>query len=251
MLGDIELTARKLSAENLQVVFGPLERPLQLNGKAEFDFAEKPKFDIAFDARQINLDRIVGGGPSNPVSVGEAIAILRRALAVLPAPSMPGRLTFQSDGVVIDGSILNDATALLTADNGQWTVEKASVELPGNALFETGGRLVPGETPKFEGWSRLDVKRPAAFAAWWRGEAGKAALIGPFSVEANIGFSEASRVADNIVAVTKEGTVRGMVAARNFAASDDVFIAIELEADRFDLDKGRAIVGLLGGEALA
>ncbi len=251
MLGDIELTARKLSAENLQVVFGPLERPLQLNGKADVDFAENPKFDIAFDARQINLDRIVGGGPSNPVSVGEAIAVLRRTLAVLPAPSMPGQLTFQSDGVVIDGSVLNDATALLTADNGQWTVEKASVELPGNASFETGGRLVPGETPKFEGWSRLDVKRPAAFAAWWRGEAGKAALIGPFSVEANIGFSEASRVADNIVAVTKEGTVRGMVAARNFAASDDVFIAIELEADRFDLDKGRAIVGLLGGEALA
>ncbi len=251
LLADIELTARQFTTDNLQVAYGPLERPLQLNGRADVAFAQDPQFEIALDARQINLDRIVGGGPSNPVSVGVALGVLREALTVMPAPSMPGTLSFRSDGVVIDGSVLEDASARLAADDGQWAVESASVELPGDARFETGGRLVPGETPKFEGWSRLDVKRPAAFAAWWRGEAGQSALIGPFSVAANIGFSEASRVADDIVAVTSEGTVRGMVAARNFAASDDVFIAIELEADRFDLDKGRAIVSLLGGEALA
>ena len=251
LLADVELTARTLATDNLRISYGPQERALLVDGSAQVDFAESPRFAIDLTTRQINLDRIAGGGPASPVSVGQAATILREALSMMPAPSMPGALTFKSGGVIVDGSALANASVHLAADAGQWVVEHATVELPGNALFETGGRLVPGETPKFEGWSRLDVKRPAAFAAWWRGEAGQAALIGPFSIEANIGLSEASRVADNIVAATGEGTVRGMVASRKFAASDDVFIAIELEADRFDLDKGRAIVSLLGGEALA
>src|SRR5436190_16687351 len=102
----------------------------------------------------------------------------------------------------------------------------------------------------FRGHARVTSRRPPAFASWWRGEVGKAVRIGRFAVEADLDFAPEGERFSSLVVTTGAGTVKGTLDFRRFAQSGQLFMNVDLSADRADLVEARALAELFAGRSV-
>jgi hypothetical protein len=249
--GLFELSADRLSLSEAEVAYGPEERPIQADAEGRIEFGASPRFELALDARQIDIDRSLGGGPGEPVSIEEAAALLLDSLDRLPVPEMPGTLRLDARGVVVGGSVIQALGADLEPRADGWRIDILSALLPGATRIDLTGDLAVGEPPAFAGKARLQSARPAAFAAWWRGTAGAAAALNAFDIEADFDLRPGRQSASNLVLSLDGGTIAGAIDVQTFEHSGETFVAVELAADRLDIDKARALAALAGGDRLA
>ncbi len=249
--GSLDLTPDVLGVEDVKISYGALQRPLILEASGRLGLAASPRFELAVKARQIDLDGALGGGPQAPVAVEAALEQLVAAAATVPAAAIPGTVRLDAQGVAVGGSVVQAFTAELSAEAETWQVETLSAVLPGETQFDLRGTLRGGVEPAFAGHGRVSSGRPAAFAAWWRGQAGSAGAIGPFAIETDFDLKAEQQSFAGLTVSTPEGTVSGSVDLRRFENSGELFAVVNLSADRTDLVKARALAELLGGKLLA
>lgn len=248
--GELALAPADLSFDEVQVSYGAMERPLILVAAGKVGLGAEPSFDLSLSARQIDIDRTLGGGTVQPVAIGEAISTLVGQLPGIELPPLPGKVRLDAQGVVLGGGVLQAVSVdLATAVDG-WLVENFSATLPGDTQLDLKGSLGIAPTMSFGGHARLSSTQPAAFAAWWRGEAGSATKIGRFSVEADLELSPDVQKASNLVAKLGEGTVSGSLDVKRARQSNEVFATVILSADRADLVETRALAELFQSKSL-
>ena len=249
--GKFKLAPSDVSFDEVQVSYGAMERPLVLVAAGAVDFGDEPSFDLNISARQIDIDRTLGGGAEEPIAVEAAIATLAGALPGLKLPPVPGELRLEAQGVVVGGGVIeNVGVDLSTAVDG-WQIDNFVATLPGETQLDLTGTLGTVPSPAFQGQVRLDSARPSGFAAWWRGEVGSAIGIGRFAVDAGLDLTPGNFKLSDLVITTGAGTVKGTVDARPFPNSDKLFLTVDLSADRADLVETRALVELLSSRAVA
>lgn len=242
--GKFELTPAALSAEEMQVSYGATERPLVLVASGKLDFTEEPRFDVTVSARQIDVDRTLGGGAEHQVSIEAAVAALADALPGVTMPPLPGKAHLDAQGVVVGGGVIQEVGIDLSTAEGAWRVDGFSATLPGDTRLDMTGTLGLGSAVTFTGHARLASERPAAFAAWWRGEAGSATKISQFQVEADLDVQNEIRRIANLIATTGAGAVKGSVELKRVPQSDSFYATVDLDADRADLVETRALAEL-------
>jgi hypothetical protein len=249
--GAFELALDSLGVEAAQLSYGGTERPLILAGRGRLDFADRPHFDATVTARQIDLDRALGGKPDDPVAVDAVFRDMLDALPMLPFTSVPGNLHLNVQGVAIGGNIVQGVAAdLATAENG-WRIERFGAVLPGDTEIAFDGTLTTSGEPAFRGRGRIASQRPAALAAWWRGKAGSAGDIERFTIAADLDLGpEAQRIA-NIAAGTGESSFGGLIEFRRFGESGGRFVSVDLDADRVDVTEVQALKDLFGSPSFA
>jgi hypothetical protein len=247
--GAFELSRAAFTVNSAQVSYGATERPLILEGSGRIDLAQ-PSFDVAVKARQIDIDRTLGGGAQRQVSVADAFGAFLEALPRLPRPPIPGELHLDAQGVVVGGSVVQAVSLDLATAPAGWRIEDAAALLPGETRLDFNGLLSIADLLAFKGHARVASERPPALAAWWRGAVGMAGALDSFAVESDLDLGVESLKLSNLAATTGEGTVTGSVELRQFQQSRQLFANVVLEADRADLIKTRALVELLGGNAM-
>jgi hypothetical protein len=89
-VGQVEVTPQALTVAQAQLSYGAMARPLVLEGSGRLDLGAEPRFDVSVTARQIDLDRAVGGGPDKPVAIGDAVDAIIAALPGVPIAQLPG-----------------------------------------------------------------------------------------------------------------------------------------------------------------
>lgn len=249
--GKVVLVPTNLQVEEAQISYGATERPLILEASGEIDFGDAPRFDLTVGARQIDLDRTLGGGTEAPVSIEAAMAALIEAVPRAELPPIPGELHLEAQGVVVGGGVLQAVGVDLATAEGGWQVENFTAMLPGETRIDLDGMLDISPAAAFNGHGRLQSKRPAAFASWWRGDVGSAARIGRFDIEADLALAPEGQHLSTIVARTGAGTVTGAVDIRRFPQSEQLFVTVDLNADRADLVEARALAELVAGKTIA
>ncbi|WP_280139915.1 AsmA family protein [Afifella marina] len=247
--GEFELTSEKLASEDFTFAYGPEANAVQAAGHGELAFVPEPRFAIALDARQIDLDRALGGGAGKPVAIEKAAERLVAGLTELPRPAVPGTLTLDAQGVVVGGSVIQAVgTDVKPTENG-WRVDVLSAMLPGATRIDVSGDIDTA-TPTFHGHGRIASERPAAFAAWWRGDAGDALRLDRFKVEADLDLSQRRQTAQNLVAEINDGTIDGAISMRRFARTGETFADVTLSAENVALEEAQIVTGLLAGDDL-
>ena len=121
--GKFDLTPDALRLVETQVSYGAIERPLILEASGTLEFSGEPRFDVSVSARQIDLDRTLGGGADEPVSIEAAISALSAALPRLRLPPLPGVLRLDAQGVVLGGSVIQAVGVDLATAHGVWEIE--------------------------------------------------------------------------------------------------------------------------------
>ncbi|MEJ0097487.1 MAG: hypothetical protein WDM84_05520 [Bauldia sp.] len=110
--GSFALARTHVVIDKAVVSDGPPDRPTSVAGSLTLNFGKQPSFDATVEAKQIDLDRTLGGGPTAPVNVADAAEHLVAMLGSLAAPAIPGRVAFSVPAIVVGGSVLQGIASL-------------------------------------------------------------------------------------------------------------------------------------------
>src|SRR5690606_17668774 len=90
--GAFTLNRDRVSIDKAVFSNGPPDRPAALAGAIAVEFGKNASFRANLEARQVDLDRVLGEGPEAPVEVSAAIEALFERLENVPQLSIPGRV---------------------------------------------------------------------------------------------------------------------------------------------------------------
>ncbi|MBZ8135219.1 hypothetical protein CLD20_18235 [Afifella sp. IM 167] len=247
--GKFKLSHESLASEEFSLAYGPEAKAVQVNGEGSISFLPEPQFRLAFDTRQIDLDRALGGGAGQPIEIAAATERLLAGLKDVPVPSIPGLITLDAQGLVVGGSVIQAVGTDIRPSEDGWKIDIFSALLPGATRVDVSGDLATAE-PAFRGHGKIVCERPSAFAAWWRGEAGEATRLDRFLVEADLDLSPRQQTARALHAEVGEGTLSGSLSVRRFERTGEAFADVDLAADKVALEDARAVLHVLAGDNL-
>ncbi|AXS41310.1 AsmA family protein [Breoghania sp. L-A4] len=246
--GKFELTPVQLDISELAFRYGREDRPFRLDGDGTVLFGAAPRFDARITAKQVDLDRIFGAGPKDPLAIDQAAASLLASLKNLPLPPIPGAIGLSLPGLVAGGGIIQDIELNAETLPRGWRISSLEAQLPGRSEFSASGELRLGETPDFEGKMHLASSQPSAFAAWWRkGQPARPLSLDPFSVDARVEISPTALLLTGLEGDVGSSAFTGAVTWRKLTGSDRSVVTADLDADRLDVDQLQALASLLRG----
>ena len=251
--GSFTLTRERLVVDKAVWSEGPPDRPSSLAGSVSVDLGPNARFEATAQARQLDLDRSLGAGPSQPVEVGTAANNFVTWLAGIPVPPIPGRIRFNVPAIVVGGNVIQDVSFTATPVDAGWQVDGLQAKLPGQATFQADGRLSTGEHVGFGGAVSLAVGQPATFASWWRGKApdGSGRLLAPFDLSGRATINPGGISVEGMTMKIGGATIAGGFSwAGATADSPERSLRTDVQADKLDYTQIRALAELLGGRDL-
>ncbi|MHC5652714.1 AsmA family protein [Stappia sp. ICDLI1TA098] len=246
--GAFALDMTTLNLKEARFSFGPEERPVSLEGTLAVSLAEPYRFDLEARAKQLDLDRISGRGPQEPLSAREAGGIVLDALQALPHPAIAGTVKLAVPGVISGGGLIQDVR--LEADRlaSGWRVRTLEGQLPGRTEFLARGDIELTPKAAFRGSFAASVVQPNLFADWWRKGGVAGAVVEPFAVDARVAAaSDGVSLTDMSFEIAGQSG-RGAISYR-LPAGGPPRLEADLDAELLDADQARLLVGLfLGGK---
>jgi uncharacterized protein involved in outer membrane biogenesis len=245
--GAFTLTPTGLTIDAGTLSVGPPERPTTVAGSLILPFGSGAKFTANVQARQLDVDRALGGGPNEPVDVARAQGQLADAIRRLPAPPLPGSLAFSVPAIVIGGALIQDVSLNASAGPEGWSIESFTARLPGQATLTASGRIASGAF-SFRGNARLAVAQPATFATWLRGRSQDAGRLLPaFDLSGDVDIGEMRVAVDKATARIGPATVSGSFWWGRTDRDARRTLNTDLKADRIDFDALKSLADLLLG----
>ncbi len=251
--GAFTLTGNKLDISKAVLSNGPLDRPLSVAGALAINFGRSPSFTATAEARQIDLDRTLGKGPSQPVDVSAATDSLVAWLSQLPVPEIPGRISLDLPTIVVGGRIIQDVSLTAAPAEGGWQIGSLSARLPGQATLEASGLVTTLKKFGFDGQARLAVMQPATFATWWRGRSqeGTGRLLAPFDLSGHAEIGPNLVAFDHVTAQIDSATITGKFNWGEVGRDHRRSLGAVLDAKgRIDFVQVKALAELLVGHNL-
>ena len=148
--GTFALTHERVVIDKAVLSIGPSS----VAGSLTLNFGAEPRFEAAVEARQLDLDGSLGGGPSAPVNVSELAQGFVERLATLPVPAIPGRIAFNVPAIV---SVARWFRTSVHGRAGRRGLEGGRVpaRLPGQTSVSADGVLIIDRQVGFIGSARL------------------------------------------------------------------------------------------------
>jgi uncharacterized protein involved in outer membrane biogenesis len=246
--GTFALTGDRLAIDKAVLSNGPADRPSSLAGSLTVNFGSAPSFLASAEARQLDLDRTLGGGPNQPIEVPKAAEQLVAWLGSLPIPDVPGRIALNVPAIVVGGSVIQDVAFTATPAATGWEIGGFRARLPGQATLAADGIVTTERQVGFTGEARLAVLQPATFASWWRGgsQAGAGRELAAFDIAGRTEIAPGRIFVQDIDARIGDATIGGRF---NWSEARDrhSHLGTSLKADRIDFAQIKALTELLVG----
>ncbi|TYC51700.1 AsmA family protein [Rhodobacterales bacterium] len=243
--GSFTADVAEVAVPQFEFRFGPEDRRLSLTGNADLVYAGDKHFDVRARAKQIDLDRLLGGGPQQPVEVDAASSRLVSALRAVPLPSIDGAVSLDAPAVVAGGGVIQNLRLDLETMLGGWRVARLSGRLPGRTTVTTQGDLglVPAMT--YRGAVSISSDQPGALMGWWRRkDTGGVTTIEPVALEGRLNVVPEGAAIDNLRLTIAGSEARGGLSYRKPRNGNPEF-SISLDADRLDLDQIESLSTLI------
>ncbi len=242
--GDFNASVSGLDIPAFEYRFGPEDRVLGLDGSASIVFEGERRFEVRAKAKQLDLDRLYGGGPHAPVALSDAATALLSALKSLPIPKMDGVIALDVPAVVVGGGLVQDIRLDLETMVGGWRVARLAGRAPGRTVIATQGDLVVSGSPTFRGNLSVNSKQPGAFAAWWQQDDTGSGAIQPVSIEGRLNVVPSGAALDNLRLTLAGSQSTGALSYRKPHNGNGIF-SLSLDADALDLDELERLTAFL------
>ena len=237
----LELTEARFS-------YGPQERPVSLDGTLSVALDEPYRFDLKATAKQIDLDRISGRGPQNPLSALEAGGLVLGTLQRLPHPAIEGTVSLSVPGVISGGGLIQDLRLDAERLASGWRLERFSAQLPGRTEFLARGDLEIAAQPAFRGNVVASVTQPNLLADWWRRGDVSAAVGLPFTVDTRVSASTEEVALTQMSFEIGDAPGRGTFSYRP-AGEEPARVRMDVDAERLDADQVSLLARLFLGSS--
>lgn len=240
-----ELDATRFAATELDVTIGPDDRALRLEGETNVKLGETTEFSADLLAKQIDLDRALGNGPSDPLAVTEAFRKVSAIIRATPSlRGMPGRLSVAIPGIVVAGGLIEKVELRAATRARGWAIESVTATLPGRTGFAAEGVLGLSSSSSFAGRVLVRAPQPSLLVAWLDPENSKIGRLDPFEIDTNLNVRMDSVEIDTFSAKLGDASISG--SASWFSNGDDHADSLSLliAADTFDLDRYLGSAGM-------
>lgn len=245
---DIDAALGAITAENIEASFGQGgDQAFVLAGLAQVNLGERPAFSAEISSRQVDLDRMLGGGAAAPIELASGWNAAGDLLRWVDQLSIPGEMSFDVPAIVIGGSVIREIGFDASYRPGlPVSLDNLIATFPGDTDFGFTGAVAraQGDGVTLDGVMTLESSAPDLFVGWSTGRRDEGET-----------FSQLSSIEMSARVIAEPGRVglerlRGMIdgAALNGAITYEAG-ANEAVGGRLDVDlsAGRFDFGLLTG----
>ena len=226
----------KVAVPEFEFRFGPEDRRLSVSGSADLDYAGDKRFEVRAKSKQVDLDRLFGGGPQKPAELDEASDRLISALKAVPLPPIDGAISMDIPAVVLGGGIVQNVRLDVETMLGGWRVARLAGRLPGRTTVATQGDLGLDPQLTYRGAISIKSDQPGSLVNWWRQHDSGVSTIEPVSLDGRLNLVPEGAALDNLRLVLAGSEARGGLAYRMPRAGNRTF-SLSLDAEKLDLDQ--------------
>lgn len=168
VVGKIDLDSLNVDINEIQIDYGPRDRSISFEGNIHRKFGQNSKFDLRLDSSQIDLDRLLGHGPSDPVATEFVVERLISIVENIPNSAGIGKVELNFPGIVVNGSIIQNVEIEATSTASGWKVEKFEAYPPGQTRLSTNGEILLETTIGYIGALEIQSSQPTTLFSWWQ-----------------------------------------------------------------------------------
>ena len=245
--GDFTADIAEVAIPEFEFRYGPEDKRLSLAGSADLVYAGDKRFEIRAQSKQVDLDRLLGGGPQAPVDLNAASDQLIAALRTVPLPGIEGAISLDVPAVVAGGGIVQNVKLDLETMLGGWRVARLAGRLPGRTLVATQGDLGLDPSLTYRGRISASSDQPGSFLSWWQNKDTGVKSNDPVSLEGRLTLVPEGAALDNMRLTLSGSKARGALAYRK-PRSGNPEISLNLDAEQLDLDQLEALAALVRPE---
>ncbi|WP_428686883.1 AsmA family protein [Roseibium sp.] len=245
--GKFSADIAEVAVPEFEFRYGPEEKRLSLSGNADLVYAGEKRFEIRAKSKQIDLDRLLGGGPQAPVALPTASRQLVAALRAVPIPAIDGAISLDVPALVAGGGITQNVRLDLETMLGGWRIARLAGRLPGRTTVATQGDLGLDPALTYRGAVSISSDQPGSFLSWWQQRDTGVATMDPVSLEGRLNLVPEGAALDNMLLTLAGSEARGGLAYRTPRSGNAEF-SLSLDADKLDLDQIQGLAALIQPE---
>lgn len=235
--GRFLLDAEAFRASELDIAIGSEDRSLRLEGEGAVTLGDAPRFEADLIARQIDLDRALGQGPSDPLSIPEAFEHIVALIKASPRSGVPGRLSMKIPGIVVAGGLIENVAIKAGTRADGWAIDSISATLPGRTGFAAEGLLGLTSATSFSGRVLMRAPQPSALIGWLDPENAKIGRLDPFEIDTNFQARAGSVEVDTFFSKVGDSTISGSASWFSNGPDKPSSLSVTATADSLDLDQ--------------
>lgn len=247
--GSFDMTADGFRVADFSVTFGSEDEAdaYSLSGAGSLSYAGRPRLDAVLTSRQIDLDRVLGGGPDDPVDVAGVLSFLGEKTRTFAWPRIDGKIGFDVPGIVVAGDLIQGMQFDLSLTDDQVIVDTAEGRLPGGTDLRLSG-LAVSDTFLFEGPMRLSTNQPDVLLNWL-GLPVEQGLTGrpkdPLNVEGTLSLGQSEWTLDDFTLKSGATALKGRI---HHAAGPEKMLDLDVQTKSVRLDLLTTLGHLLKGD---
>ena len=249
------LTPEAMAADAVSIQVGPDERALKLTGTATAQLGKAPRFEAAFTATQLELDRLAGVTPDHRLAPLVVLGRIRDSMPSVRSIALPGRVQLSAQAMIVGGNLVENVKADLTSAGSGWRIANFEAGLPGQSRFVLAGDVDASRTEDaLAGSFSLASRQASTLMNWLRGDDLTAApnAARRLTLDGRIAAGADSLTFDSLKLAVDDASVEGRVAwSRVQPDTSAGRIEADLTAQRLDLDVLPSAIALLPGGASA
>lgn len=231
------LEPTRFAASDLDVTIGEQDRALRLEGETTLNFGNSPTFFANLVAKQIDLDRALGNGPTDPLGVSEAFREITKLVQSVPSPGMAGELSVAIPGIIVAGGLIENVQFNASTRTKGWSIDSVTATLPGRTGFAAEGLLGLSASTSFSGRLLVRAPQPSILVAWLDPENAKIGRLDPFEIDTNLQIRAESIEVDTFAATLGESLISGSGSWFSNGADKPGSLSLLLSADSIDLGR--------------
>jgi hypothetical protein len=246
---DVVAALDGLDADGIELSLGQAQdQAFVLNGRAHVNLGERPAFNAEISSRQVDLDRMLGGGAADPVNLDAGWASAGTLVRWIDQMTVPGEVSFDIPAIVLGGSVIRDIGFNATYSPGlPVSLENLVATFPGETSFGFTGAVgavgdVAGTDLALDGIMTLESAAPDLFVGWSTGRRDEG---GTFSQLSSVDLRGRVVAAPGDVSIERlRGQIDGAALEGSLAYREVAGLGGQMDVD---LNAGRFDFGLLAG----
>ncbi len=241
--GKIKGDSNEATLDQVELQYGPDDRPIKLRGGARIVLGSKPHLDGELFSAQIDLDRILALPAATARRPVPALKVLaEHASGALRLP-FPVRLGLQVETLTLAGAPLQRLSGLVKSDGETWDIERLEFRAPGITQVRLGGRIgLTTSGAVFKGPLEVDANDPRALLAWLTDRTdAQSAIAGPLRVAGTLTLGADQVAVEALKAEVDRMTIAGRFGYRWAGERRPARIDGALTAPQIDVDRIHAL----------
>jgi uncharacterized protein involved in outer membrane biogenesis len=238
LAGKLQATPRAAKLQEVVLQYGPEERAVVFNGKADITLGARAHLDGEVSARQVDVDRMLA---APDVTHRPPLIMLKSLLDEFITgvrPPLPLSVGLSVEAVTVGGAAIQALRGRVRFDGDRgWALEDVGLRAPGFTSVTVSGRLGGAQGLLLAGPAGIESSDLKTLVAWLEGRTDQSpGRVQTLSAHGDVTIARDRLVLEHLSASLDREKLEGRIAYSFAAGSHSAALDADLHAARLDVD---------------